>query len=166
MPDLKYKSIENLPTHIVEKINEMDPDTLVCNIFVKDLLKLRQKIWDKYEESWDEKKGDYMVEEPKEIDELANFIRTFLEENFWGLPVDFVIESLTNLGDSPNIVYDDNGHFACSGCGFQSIPEDLENPSDVEMSFFIEADCWKKTIREAIEYYIKPEEEKEESEEK
>lgn len=79
------------------------------------------------------------------------------------LPVEFIIESLTKLGESPSILYDDDGHFAVESNGFQSVPmdddgemiDDLYPNGDVSMSFYVEKKKWFGTIREALSYYLK-----------
>ena len=48
------------------------------------------------------------------------------------------------------IISDDRGNWACSGDGFQNI-EEGDFPIDIQTTFFIEADRWKKSIFEAIE---------------
>ena len=47
------------------------------------------------------------------------------------------------------LVNDDNGHWAVSATGHQSI-QPGPGPHDVETCFFIEAKDWKPTLREAI----------------
>lgn len=63
------------------------------------------------------------------------------------------LEKLVNQGDCPGIINDDKGHWAVSGCGMQSI-QPGPGPDDVDTSFYVEADSWKPTIREAIEAYL------------
>jgi len=46
------------------------------------------------------------------------------------------------------LVSDDFGHWAVTGNGTQSIPENP--PDDVETTFFIEKREWRESIREAI----------------
>lgn len=46
------------------------------------------------------------------------------------------------------LVSDDFGHWAVTGDGMQSIPENP--PDDVETAFFIAKDEWKPSIRKAI----------------
>lgn len=88
---------------------------------------------------------------PVEVDTLGREIREEIIEKQDILPVDFMIESLTKLGEAPNILYDDNGNFAITGTGFQSVSEYV---SDVTMSFFVLKEQWFKTIREALKYYL------------
>jgi hypothetical protein len=65
----------------------------------------------------------------------ASFIETF--------------EELASIGHCPNLLNDDNGHWAVKFDGFQSVPFGDE-PDDVETTFFVEKDSWRDTIREAL----------------
>lgn len=124
------------------------------------LNKVRDKVLKNYEDSFN---YDDIYNPPKEVDELGNEIREIIitEQDF--LPVDFIIESLTKLGESPSILYDDNGHFSVVSEGFQSVPmdddgemiDDLYPNGDVSMSFYVEKKKWFGTIREALSYYLK-----------
>jgi hypothetical protein len=118
---------------------------------VTTLLSRRDEFLKAYNESWDIKTGYEMDEEPKEIDELATRIRTTIIDFQNCMDVDFMIESLARLGESPSILNDDAGNFSISGSIFQSISADV---SDVSMSFFIEKKNWFKTIREALKHYL------------
>jgi len=150
----EFKKIEGLPDHIIKLLQEREVVPDCTKFFITDVVKLRQQLFKDHEDTWDEKKEDYTKEKPKEIDELAVIIEEFIKENLYYLDVDFVLESLTKLGQAPNLLYDDNGHFACTGCGFQSVPEDLDEPGDIKSSFFVEKKEWKNTIREAIAHYL------------
>ncbi len=66
------------------------------------------------------------------------------------------LEALTHLGCAPNLLYDDNGHWAISSMGMQNVPEGDE-PEDMNMVVFIEAKSWKDTIYEAILFYLESE---------
>jgi hypothetical protein len=48
------------------------------------------------------------------------------------------------------LISDDFGNWAVSGTGMQNVPEKPGEPSDIESVFFVEADEWKPSIREAI----------------
>lgn len=120
---------------------------------IKEKIKTRYEFLVKYDNSYDENTREHSIEEPKEIDELSLEIYNTIKDNQDSLEVDFIIESLTELGSAPNILYDDNGNFAVVGDGFQTVSYGNE-PVDIEMSFFIEKDKWKKTIREAIKIYL------------
>jgi hypothetical protein len=47
------------------------------------------------------------------------------------------------------LVSDDFGHWAVTGSGFQSVPENP--PDDVQTTFFIKKSEWKQTVRQAID---------------
>jgi len=91
-----------------------------------------------------------------EIDELASQILDEIISRKDDLSIEFIIEQLTYLGQAPNILYDDNGNFAVTGDGFQSIEHiaSKEGTGDVSLSFFIEKENWKDTIRKALYYYL------------
>jgi hypothetical protein len=123
-------------------------------IHINNLSIKRQEYVDKYQNSYDEKigeYGDYTIDEPEEIDFLAGEILKYIKVWRHLLPFEFIIEELTKLGWSPSLLYDDNGHFAISGDGMQTISE---NKEDCQMYNFVEKDMWKDTIREALNYYL------------
>ena len=51
-----------------------------------------------------------------------------------------------------SILNDDNGHWAVSDEGIQ--PVVTGKPQDLQQTFYTEKKMWKKSIREAIRYYI------------
>ncbi len=120
---------------------------------IRVLINKRCKFLKVYEDSYDEKTFKYTIEEPKEIDELRDQIIKLIFKHESSLNVDIIIETLTHLGYAPNILYDDNGHFAITDDGFQSICSG-DDPEDVELSFNIEKKYWKDTIREALHIYL------------
>ena len=63
------------------------------------------------------------------------------------------LQEITNLGGCPGVINDDNGHWAVTGDGIQSIACG-EDPVDVNTTFFVQASQWKKTVREAINAYV------------
>lgn len=90
----------------------------------------------------------------KEADLIQGKIQLEIRKRFKDLEVDFIIETLTRFGDAPCIVYDDNGLFAVSGSGYQEVvygKKKLEG----QIAIFVEKKMWKKTIREALKYYLK-----------
>ena len=92
-------------------------------------------------------------EDENKIDKLAESIEKYIQLYFEYLPFEFIMEQLSNLGQAPNLLYDDNGHWAVTSTGFQSVPN-KDDPEDVETHFFIEAKEWKDTPREALKYYL------------
>ena len=84
------------------------------------------------------------------------FWETFLiviliKEHRCELPLEFILEELTKLGLSPNLVYDDNGNFAITD---DSMNEVHFEPSDTNVFCFVKKECWKSTIRESLNYYL------------
>jgi hypothetical protein len=121
---------------------------------ILELNKERNKFLKKYDKSWDENIFDYNIKQPKEIDEIGNQIRNIIIEEQDNLSVEFIIESLTKLGEAPSILYDDNGHFAVTGDGYQSLPSDDFPKDDISMSFYVEKKKWFRTIRKALKNYL------------
>ena len=93
-------------------------------------------------------------ENDKQVDELAITILDFIKKGFGFLKFEFIFEELSKLGQCPNLLNDDNGHWAVTCDGFQSIPEDLDKPSDIETQFWVKANQWKDTPREALQSYL------------
>lgn len=60
--------------------------------------------------------------------------------------------ALTKRGDAPNLVYDDNGHWAVSGDGCQTVSA---VPSDATITVFVKKRWWKDGPLEAIQAYLK-----------
>jgi len=118
---------------------------------IEELINKRYSYLCIFHNSWNEKVNEYEVEEPEEIDLLSSKIWDLLREGRKDLSIDFIIESITKLGGSPCILYDDNGNFAVTGSGFSSVTGEVE---DQEMSFFIEKERWFSTIRLALNYYL------------
>lgn len=89
-----------------------------------------------------------------EIDFIAEKILEMIRENLDLLNVDFVLEELSHLGWAPQLLYDDNGHWAITDTGFQSVSVDDE-PSAVSMAVVVMAEEWKTSPRKALEHYLK-----------
>lgn len=58
-------------------------------------------------------------------------------------------ESLAEIGLCPNLLNDDNGHWAVKFDGFQDVPMG-DDPEDISTTCFVEAKCWKDSIYEAL----------------
>ena len=114
------------------------------------------------EDSYDEEKEDYTIEESEEVGKLGDQIWDCLKNWRYSLSFEFIFEEITKLGGAPCLLYDDNGHFAISGEGMQSLSFE---PADTEMIHFIKKDLWKDSIREALNYYLDHDEEDEEDSE-
>jgi hypothetical protein len=100
-----------------------------------------------------EELGTATVEEVKKIDTNAVEIRYLILKHFDLLEFDYILIQLTRIGDAPNLLYDDNGHFAVECEGVQTVP-DLDDVIDIETSFFVEKHKWKSTPREALLDYL------------
>jgi len=124
---------------------------------IATLIEKRKAFWKTYEDSWDDNELDYQIAEPKEINELGKEIRDAINKHKDELPVDFIIESLTMLGDAPQVIYDDNGHFAISGNGMSPVPITDSGKFETTESFtsFVEPEDWFDTIRESLNHYLK-----------
>lgn len=129
---------------------------------IESMNKFRYSLIYKRNEHWNEESGEYdkdgydRTEDEKKIDELAIEIEKYIKLYHEQLPFEFIMEQLSNLGQAPNLLYDDNGNWAVTSDGFQSVVMGDE-PEDVEMQFMIEAKHWKKTPREALLTYLNEE---------
>lgn len=126
---------------------------------ISDLIQEREGFLKTYHDSWDDNEGDfgdYTMEEPKEIDEIGEKILKGLKKHRDQLQVDFIIESLTMLGDAPQLIYDDNGHFAVTGSGFAPVPmtDSGKFEEDEQFMSVVGPEQWKDTIREALNHYL------------
>jgi len=63
------------------------------------------------------------------------------------------LDWLEQHGDGMALISDDNGHWTVTGDGMQNCPIGDEK-QDIETVFFIEADGWSDSIREAIDRAI------------
>ena len=61
------------------------------------------------------------------------------------------------LKDGFALVSDDFGRWAVTGDGMQNVPDNIDEPSDISTSFFIEAHQWRGSIRQAIDAAIETE---------
>lgn len=124
---------------------------------ISKLIELRESYLKIYHDSWSDEKLDYQIPEPKEVDEFAKEIRESIDTHKDELPVDFILESLTMLGHAPQLVYDDNGHFAISGDGLSPVPMTDSGKFEEFESFttHVEPEQWHDTIRGALNHYLK-----------
>ena len=90
------------------------------------------------------------------VDELTKEILAYIKLYFNDLPFEFIMEQLSYIGWCPNLLNDDNGHWALATDGFQNVVVGDE-PEDVDTSFFVEAKYWKDTSREALNFYLNEE---------
>jgi hypothetical protein len=118
---------------------------------INNKIKNRQSFLNIYENSWNEDKDDYDIDEPKEIDELGDEILNLLKTNHENLPVDFVLESLIHLGFDVSLIYDNNGHFAIPTSSYGSVSSKI---SDYSSTYFVEKEECGSTIKEAISIFF------------
>ena len=123
-----------------------------------ELNKLRYQLINEQNEAWEESKDSIDVvldDKPNRLDEMideyAKEICKLIKKSFDNLEFEFILEQLSNLGDAPCLLYDDNGHWAVSGDGFASVSLEV---NDWEGSFFVEKNEWKETPREALRRYV------------
>ena len=122
---------------------------------IQNLSLKRYELNEGYQNSYEEEVGEYgeyAMEWPEEIDVLSDQILDCIKKWRYSLTFEFIIEELTKLGWAPCLLYDDNGNFAISGEGMQSISPD--GVDDCHLSHFVEKDMWKPTIRKALNYYL------------
>lgn len=91
-------------------------------------------------------------EREQKIDLLAEEIFLLIQTHADELEFEFIFDQLANLGHAPNLLYDDNGHWAVTCDGWQNVVAD--EPEDVETHFYVEAHLWKDTPREALKVYF------------
>jgi len=63
------------------------------------------------------------------------------------------LNKLSKSGSCPCLLNDDNGHWAMTFEGFQSLPSG-EDPEDIQTSFWIEKAQWHDDIIEALIYAL------------
>jgi hypothetical protein len=122
---------------------------------IESMDKFRYNLIAKRNTHWNEESGEYDKDgydrknDEEKIDELAAEIEKYIKLYSEQLPFEFIMEQLSRLGQCPNLLNDDNGHWAVTCDGFQNVVCGDE-PEDVETSFFVEAPHWKDTPREAL----------------
>jgi len=121
-------------------------------INIENLSKERYKYIKEREKSWDKETEDYTIEENPKVDELGEQIFDKIKTERKILSFEFIIEELTKLGQAPCLLYDDDGHFAISGEGIQTIS--TNGKDNGELYHFIEERMWQDSIREALNYYL------------
>lgn len=88
----------------------------------------------------------------KRIDEIKKQIQDEIIANYYYYPVDFILETWTRFGASPNLVYDDDGLFAISNIGYPAVYG--KQKMEGEIIVLIKKNQWKESIREALKIYI------------
>ena len=126
-------------------------------IHIDNLSKKRYVLLGNDYPNWDYEKEDTLhpPEVEKEIDDLAKQILDCIKNWRKSLPFEFIFEELTKLGWAPCLLYDDNGNFAISGDGMQSVPMDpIQEKGTDWISHWVKEDGWFPTIREALNDYL------------
>jgi hypothetical protein len=113
------------------------------------LQKLRSELLNKQ----DEEVKDIIENYDITIDNLTTQILDLIKPNIDKLDFDFIMEQLSHLGWCPNLLYDDNGHWAVSADGYQNVVSG-DVPEDVETHFYIEAEDWKNSPKEALYKFL------------
>lgn len=137
-------SLSNFTDH--SKISALQHD-------ISTLTARRDSIYTAWDNTYDKTNDTYAYIEPVDIDILGDKIYHQLVVNCNILPVEFILETLTHLGSAPNLLYDDNGHFAVTCDGYQSVSSDSE-AIDSSIGVHIESTQWKNSIRDAIVYFL------------
>jgi len=89
----------------------------------------------------------------EKLDNLFREIVSLMLNHFDNLPFEFIFETLSKIEESPNLLNDDNGHWAVVEEGYQAVCTS-DSPSDIDSHFFVRKDEWKNTPREALKYYL------------
>jgi len=105
----------------------------------------------KYLDSYDEKPDNYL-DTDSDVDNIGSKILELIKQYKEILEFEFIFEQLVKLGQSPSLLYDDDGHFAMVTDGYQSVVTD--GPMDCELHFYIEKEYWFDTVREALYNYL------------
>lgn len=122
---------------------------------LEKLIEARKKITQRHNELYrkDKKTHDLKFKERmKEYNDNRDLIIKFLDKNFDKLPVDIILEALSQLGQDNSVIYDDEGNWAISQTNFSSVR--LKKSLDYEFHGFIESKCFKSTIRKALRYFL------------
>lgn len=86
-------------------------------------------------------------------DAIESKIMKYVRNNFDGYTVDFIIETLTEFGDAPQLVYDDNGMFAVSSHSIGPVVYGNERVEGA-MVALVEKEYWEDSIRKALWNYL------------
>jgi hypothetical protein len=91
-----------------------------------------------------------------DVDRAADDIRKRLREYQDELPVEFILETLTQLGAAPSLLYDDNAHWTVGEDGTQNLifDEDRDKQTTFDAAWLVEPNRWRRTIREAIRDHL------------
>jgi hypothetical protein len=119
---------------------------------IKEKLDYRYTLLQKLDESYNDQSGEYELEEPKEIDEISDWLIAIFKKESKLYPFDFVLESLSKIGWDINLLYDGNGRWSVSGDSFQQTA--IDEPINMQIVSFVDKNFWKDSIKEAIHYFL------------
>lgn len=88
-----------------------------------------------------------------EVDHLSNQIIQLMIDDFDNLECDFILESLTELGYSPQLLNNDEGEWYITECSIY-IDVDQTNTNYLNYSLINYSLKWSETIREAVQNYL------------
>lgn len=94
---------------------------------------------------------DINADDP-EVDQLSNQIIQQMTDDFDNLECDFILESLTDLGYSPQLLNNDEGEWYITDCSIRGINRDDTNY--LNYLFINYSLKWSETIREAVQNYL------------
>ena len=120
-------------------------------IEISEMLTLRELELQKYYSSYNEIEDKYTLDFPNSVNVYDRLIISELKESFDKISIDFIIETLNHLGNSVNLVYDDNGHYSLCSDGYQTISDDIQAQTIIS---FVEKEEWKDNIKEAVLRYL------------
>lgn len=124
-----------------------------ANTHLNYLISERRKITEQRNNTWDEEKSEYSNEYYKEYDNNRDLILNLIKENLEALSFEDILEAYSHTGGAPCLIYDDNGNWAITTEGYQSISLEDE-PQDLQSSFLVEARFFKPNIRDAVKYWF------------
>lgn len=87
-----------------------------------------------------------------EVDHLSNRIIQQMTDDFDNLECDFILESLTELGYSPQLLNNDEGKWYITDCGIRGMNQDDTNYLNYSLINY--SLKWYETIREAVQNYL------------
>lgn len=104
-----------------------------------------------------ERKDALKKEDDETVDRLASIIYEIISRDRDELTFEQIIETLTKLGDAPTVLYDDNGYFAIGMMGTQNMPDKDKYETEetvFEGGWLLKPGAWKRTMREALYFYL------------
>jgi len=113
---------------------------------IEELTKLYYELIEK------EEKNIASKEEIEQIEKYSKQILELIKQQYLELEFDFILECLVDLGHSPCLLYDDDGHWAITSDGVCTAVYD--GPKDWDGVFQVSKDEWFNTPRKALTDYL------------